>query len=112
MENLVGGLIILVGFGAALAYLPLQVYTVVRLRGVWRLVALLPVLLMVPIISLTAYALAQQSNLWPLYLIFGAPVGTGYLAVLLFIRGLAMALSSAESEPLTKADASEKTTKE
>lgn len=106
METLVGGLIIMVGFGAAVVYLPLQIFTVVRLRGVWRLVALLPVLLMVPIFAVTASAFAQESNLWPILLIFAAPVGTGYLAVLLLIRRLAAAPPSAEPVPATNARAS------
>ena len=51
---MVGYLIILVGFGSALAYLPLQVYIIVRLRGGWRIAACLPPLMMVPVIVLTA----------------------------------------------------------
>jgi len=79
----------ILGLGSALVYLPLQVYTVVRWRGVWRLASLLPILLMVPVFAVTANAYAQQSNLWPIFLILAAPVSTGYLAVLLLIRALA-----------------------
>jgi hypothetical protein len=86
MEILFGGLIIMVGFASAVAYLPLQLYTGIRWRGVWRIVALLPILLMVPVFAYTAYALAQESNLWPIVLIFVAPLGTGYLVILVIIR--------------------------
>jgi hypothetical protein len=41
---------------------------------------------MVPVFGFTAYAFAQQSNLWPILLIFAAPVGTVYLVILLVIR--------------------------
>ena len=82
----IGGLIVLVGFGSALAYLPLQVYTVIRMRGVWRIVAIVPFLPMVRVFALTAYAYADESSLWPILMIFAAPVGTGYLAVLLIVR--------------------------
>ncbi|HLN26419.1 MAG TPA: hypothetical protein VK395_01595 [Gemmataceae bacterium] len=86
MEVLFGGLIILIGFGSALAYIALQLYTGIRWRGGWRIVALLPLLLMIPVFVITALAYAQQSNLWPILLIFAAPLGTGYLVILMVIR--------------------------
>ena len=48
--------------------------------------ALLPLLLMIPVFVITALAYAQQSNLWPILLIFAAPLGTGYLVILMVIR--------------------------
>ncbi|HZU35877.1 MAG TPA: hypothetical protein VFA18_08215 [Gemmataceae bacterium] len=96
MQILLGFLIMVVGYAAALVYLPLQVYAAVRLRGGRRLAALLPLLLMVPIFALTADAYAKDSNLWPVCLIFTAPVGTGYLVALLLIRRSAASQSSAE----------------
>jgi len=86
MDVLFGGLIILIGFGSALAYIPLQLYAAIRWQGVWRIVALVPILLMIPIFVVTALAFAQQSNLWPILLIFAAPLGTGYLVILMVIR--------------------------
>ena len=81
-----GSLIITLGFSSAVAYLPLQVYACLALRSVWRIVAFVPLLLMVPIFGYTAYALAQQSNLWPILLILAAPAGTGFLLILLMIQ--------------------------
>jgi hypothetical protein len=86
METLIGGLMISIGFLSALAYLPLQIYTAIKWRGIARIAALVPLALMVPVIVATAQALAQQSNLWPILLIFAAPVGTGYLLILMLAR--------------------------
>jgi hypothetical protein len=87
MDAILGGLIILVGFGSAVAYLPLQLYTLIRLQGMWRTVALVPILLMLPVFVVTANAYASESNLWPILLIFALPIATGYLvAVLIFSR--------------------------
>jgi hypothetical protein len=102
MESLVGGLIIAIGFSSAIAYLPLQVYTGISWRGMWRIMALVPILLMVPVFGFTAHAFAQESNLWPLLLIFAAPVGTGYLVVLMVIRRLVTPPPKVESVPSNK----------
>jgi hypothetical protein len=50
--------------------------------------ALLPVLLMVPVFAFTWYGFVQQSNLWPLPLIFAAPIAMGYLVILMVVRRL------------------------
>jgi|SRR5579863_9106101 len=89
MQLLIGGVAILVGFVAALAYIPLQIYTASTWRGIARTLALLPLLLMVPVFALTANAFAKQGNLWPIFLIFASPLGTGYLIMLMIIRRLA-----------------------
>jgi hypothetical protein len=81
-----GGLIIQLGFASAIAYVPLQVYTVRGWHAGWRIAACVPLALMVPVFAYTAYALARQSNLWPIVLIFLAPLGTGYLLVLVALR--------------------------
>ena len=86
MESLLGGLIIQIGFGSAIAYLPLQIYACPHWRGGWRIAAFVPLLLMVPVFVITGIALAQESNLWPIFLIFLAPVGTAYLVILFVIR--------------------------
>ncbi|HEX5472408.1 MAG TPA: hypothetical protein VFW73_11000 [Lacipirellulaceae bacterium] len=91
MDQFFGGLIILLGFGSALTYVPLQIYTGLRWRGGWRIAGLVPLLLMVPVFVITAIALAEKSNLWPIILIFVAPVGTAYLVILFVIRWKLMA---------------------
>ncbi len=88
VESLLGGLIISIGFSSALAYVPLQVYTAISWRGIWRIAALVPIVLMVPVFVSTAYAFAQESNLWPIVMIFATPVATGYLGILIVLRRL------------------------
>jgi hypothetical protein len=48
---------------AVFAYIVLQVLVIVKARGLMRWVAAVPLLGMVPIVVLTAFALAQKSNL-------------------------------------------------
>jgi hypothetical protein len=83
-----GSLIIFVGFAAAIAYVPLQVYTWMSWSGRWRIAALLPILGMVPIIGITVIALAQESNLWPLPLIFTSPIASLYLFGLVVLKAM------------------------
>ncbi len=83
-----GAMIIQFGGAAAVAYIPLQIYLLRKWAGAWRVAAALPLFLMVPVIVATGIALAKQSNLWPIVLIFAAPVGTGYLLLLMLLRWL------------------------
>ena len=77
----------LIGYVSMALFLPLQVYAAIRCRGVWRIVALLPILLLFPFIAFIDYVFPQQSNLFGLVvLLLTAPVGTGYLIILLVIR--------------------------
>lgn len=85
MDIVFGGLIILVGYGAVLAYFPLQIYTAFRLRGAMRIIGLLPIVLMVPVLKATANAYAEKSNLWPILMIFASPFAAGFLIVLLVV---------------------------
>src|SRR4051794_19257200 len=85
-QQIVGGVIIGVGFVSAVAYLPLQIYSGLKWRGGWRIAALVPAFLMVPVFVVTGIALAQESNLWPIIMIFASPFGTAYLVVLFIIR--------------------------
>src|SRR3954463_13890135 len=78
-QQIMGGVIIALGFFSAVAYLPLQIYSGLKWRGGWRIAAFLPLLLMVPVFVITGIALAQESNLWPIIMIFAAPFGTAYL---------------------------------
>jgi hypothetical protein len=89
MSGALGGLIIQIGFVSAIAYIPLQLYTALRYRGGWRIAAFVPIAPMVAVFAYTAYAFARQSNLWPILLIFAAPVGTGCLIALMAVRRFA-----------------------
>jgi hypothetical protein len=77
------GLLIMAGVPA---YLVLQLSTLLAWRGNWRRSALLPLLLTVPALLFSLFALYDGSNLWPLTLIFAAAIGAAYLAVLLVAR--------------------------
>jgi hypothetical protein len=80
-----------VGFAVMLAvpaYIVLQPIALAQLRGGWRIASLVPLLLAVPAALWSLLALAQDSNLWPLTFIFVAPIGSGYLAVLLLLHRL------------------------
>ena len=81
---ILGLVVILIGGCAAFAYPVLQVRALRRMRGGWMLLAALPLVPMAYIIILTALALRGGFNLWPILLIFAAPFGTAYLAILSF----------------------------
>ena len=63
------------------AYIILQFVVIWRSSGPSRWVAALPLVVMVPIFVLTGVAYAQESNLWPLLLLFASPVALLYVVV-------------------------------
>ena len=69
-------------FLAVPGYFVLQATLTSRTSGGWRKASLVPLVLMVPIMAYTLFALAAQSNLWPLLLIFTAPLAFLYLVCL------------------------------
>ena len=75
MEWLIGELVTLAGP----AYFFLQLFTAVRYRGRWRVLALVPLILMLPLAVHAGFAFAAGSNLWPVLLILAAPVACLYL---------------------------------
>lgn len=79
-----GAVMIMVGFwGGVLAYPILQFIAVKRMRGGWRVLAYLPLILMVFVFIITIVGFYQQSNLWPLILILVSPLVFLYLVILL-----------------------------
>lgn len=84
---IVGGAVIIIGFLAALAYPMLQFRALRDMRGVWRVLAAVPFLPMAYILIVTALALGEGSNLWPILLIFTAPFGAAYLVILRWLHG-------------------------
>jgi hypothetical protein len=83
----------------ALAYIPLQVYTVIRWSGVWRIAALMPLLLIFAAYPFAyrfiASAVSDRNNqfgpfgwivLWLFFGWVGASIGCGYLVVLMVLR--------------------------
>ena len=77
---MVTGLLVMLGTPA---YVALQLWAAVRLRGRWRTAALLPLVPGVPLVAWCTYAFADQSNLWPLPFVLFAPFGALYLALIL-----------------------------
>jgi hypothetical protein len=72
------------------AYLGIQLYTLLRWRGGWRIVASVPLLVMVPVVGLTIHAFIQQSNIWPIILLFAGPAALLFLLVLMVAHTLAI----------------------
>lgn len=68
------------------AYLVVQPTIALRWRGGWRRAALAPLLVTVPALVFSLFALTQDSNLWPIALIFAAAIGMLYLAGLWFLK--------------------------
>jgi hypothetical protein len=68
------------------AYFVLQPVFLLRWRGGWRKAALVPLLLALPALVFSLFALTQGSNLWPITLIISAAIGSLYLAALWSVK--------------------------
>ena len=79
------------------AYIILQFVVIWRSSGPSRWVAAVPLVVMVPVFVLTGVAYAQESNLWPLWLLFASPVALLYVVVV----GLFMWAAGKKSPPVT-----------
>lgn len=77
--------------GGLLAYPVLQALTTWRMQRRWRLLSVVPLVPMAFVLALTVLALIEDSNLWPILLIFTAPLALLYLALLWLALGLAHA---------------------
>lgn len=87
MDN--GVFIIIVGFwGGVLVYPILQFVVIKRTSGGWRVLAYLPLILMVIVFITTCVGFYQQSNLWPLLLILVSPLVLVYLVILLVVQSV------------------------
>jgi uncharacterized membrane protein YcaP (DUF421 family) len=74
-----GFAIMSVAIVSILGYLVLQPLLAFRWSGRWRIAALVPLIVMVPLVVQAAFAAAADSNLWPLWLIFVTPLAFLYL---------------------------------
>jgi hypothetical protein len=79
------GLVIMVGVPG---YFVLQAWLVYTLRGGWLVAASVPLLPMAAVVVYTLFAFSKGSNLFPLVLIFTAPIAFIYLLVVLGLRRL------------------------
>jgi hypothetical protein len=71
------------------AYFILQLWFAWGWNGGWRTAALVPLIVVVPALMYSLFALAQGSNLWPLALIFLTPLGFIYLMIVWTVRKIA-----------------------
>ncbi len=76
-------------------YFILQVVAFLTLQGNWRRAALAPLLIMLPAVAHAIFALSAGSNMWPIVVIFAAPLGFLYLLLLSLLRGVRSASSFA-----------------
>jgi len=85
--QLVSGLAIRASpFKGVVRYPALRYRSVQQMNGGWRVAAVLPLLVVIPVVVVTIRDLQQGSNLWPLLLIFLAPVLLLYQVVLLVLH--------------------------
>jgi len=82
MDWLIGELVALAGP----AYFFLQILMAMRYRGRWRLAALAPLLIMVPLAVHAAFAYAAGAPGWPLLLVLAAPVGFAWLLLVGIVK--------------------------
>ena len=75
MDWLIGELFML----AVPGYFFLQLLIGLRYRGRWLIFALLPLLIMVPLVIHAGFGLAAGSNMWPVLVILASPVAFVYL---------------------------------
>jgi hypothetical protein len=62
-------------------YLALQVWFGYAWSGRWRIAALVPLIVMGPVLIITVMGAVGGSNLWPLPLILLSPIGLAYLLI-------------------------------
>ena len=62
-------------------YVVVQIIAMMRSSNGSRMTAALPLFVMVPVFVHAAVGLMQQSNLWPLLMIFASPIALLYVVV-------------------------------
>ena len=85
---------IVIGAGLLLALLiGLTIRLVFSWRGVWRFIALLPVLGMAGLVAYMAMH-PESAGLWPIVIVFWGLLAIGVLAVIVGVRALMQRLTS------------------
>jgi hypothetical protein len=72
--------------GSVSAYFVFQVVLLWRLHDRWQRIATVPLVLMVPVLAVTAVGLLQKANLWFIWLGISAPLALFYLLVIMLLR--------------------------
>ena len=70
-------------------YFVLQAWLAASWSGRWRVASLVPLLAIGPAVAFSLFALLHGSNLWPLTVVFLAPLGLIYLVIVCAIRTIA-----------------------
>jgi hypothetical protein len=86
METIVMIPVVFAIFGAALLYPLFQFAALLMWSGWWRLAAVPPLLVMVPITVQMVNAFQADSNLAPLVFILTAPVAAAWLGIIALMR--------------------------
>ena len=68
-----------------LIYLVIQIIAAIKLRGVGRIIVLLPIPIMLIVIAVSIYGYLQEWNLWTIYLIFITPLAILYVVIVWLI---------------------------
>jgi len=76
----------LVLMGSIPAYFVLQVVLLWRLRDRWQRIAAVPLVMMVPVVAISAFGLWERATLWFIWLVFTAPLALFYLLVVMVLR--------------------------
>jgi hypothetical protein len=79
----------------------LQIAAIIKLRGIWRFLAILPLLPMAYVLIVTVIAFRQDLNLWPVLLIFAAPLALAYLIVVRIFRARTLRASALKRQAKT-----------
>lgn len=91
----IGQTIIMVGFWSGILVYPiLQIIAVSGSKGIMRSLALLPLAVMAMIFTVTIIGYVQESNLWPIFVIFSSPVAVIYLFIIVIIKQIQVVRNS------------------
>lgn len=80
------GLVIMLMGWSIPGYIVLQIHTLRKYRDGWRKAALVPLIATIPAFGHALIALAANSNLWPLVMLFVTPLAFLYLVGLVIVR--------------------------
>jgi hypothetical protein len=80
-------------------YVLLQILLAFIWRGGWRIAALVPLIVVVPALALTAYGALHESNLAPLPFIAVSPLALAYLLVAAAVHAVESKISGASFGP-------------
>jgi hypothetical protein len=94
-NSLVGGVIMLF----LPAYLILQIWFGYAWPGRWRVAVLVPLFVFVPALLYSLFAFSQGSNLWPIVMIFFAPIGFAYLLLMGVARAIVNRRAASSTNP-------------